>query len=275
MKSEKTLKNWFGQPISTDKIKFDKFQKKIKIPFVVYVDFEAFLNPIKTCINDQSKSYTNNIQKYEVYCFGYYIKCSFDDSLSKYETYTGPHCTQVFMNRLYYDLKTIRRKNCFQKPAKSLLILDMNTCSIYETDLKGEEVLDFDNQIGVVHEVCKKKVLTPCYIPVFLHNLSNYDAHFIVHALNFVEGEIDIIPQNKEKYISFSKHPTINNQRVTLRFVDSFKFLPYSLDQMVKNLKMEEFHELKNHFPGKENFDRLCKKGIYPCEFMTSFDSLC
>ncbi|KAJ0169636.1 hypothetical protein K1T71_014821 [Dendrolimus kikuchii] len=26
--SEKTLKNWFGQPISTDKLKFDKFQKK-------------------------------------------------------------------------------------------------------------------------------------------------------------------------------------------------------------------------------------------------------
>lgn len=58
----------------------------------------------------------------------------------------------------------------------------------------------------------KKKFRVPQYIPIFLHNLSNYDAHFIVHALNFVEGEVDIIPQNKEKYISFSRHLTINDQ---------------------------------------------------------------
>ncbi|XP_069365284.1 uncharacterized protein [Maniola hyperantus] len=91
--SELSKKNWFGQPSSNNKIKFDKFNKKLRVPFVIYADFEAFLNPINSCSNDPSKPFTENIQKHEVYSFGYYIKCSYDDSLSKYETYSGPDCS--------------------------------------------------------------------------------------------------------------------------------------------------------------------------------------
>lgn len=281
---EKTSKDWFGQPMSNDKLKFDKFQKKLKVPFVVYADFEAFLNPIERCSNDPSKSYTNNVHKHEVYSFGYYIKCSFDDSLSKYETYSGPNCSQVFMNRLYDNLKIICRKNSFQKcpsplsPEDKIKINNSVTCHICETDLNDEKVLDFSWHTGgfrgVAHEVCVTKFQTPRYVPVFLHNLSQYDAHFIVHALNFVDGEVEIIPQNKEKYISFSKNIIINNQKVSLRFVDSLKFLPCSLDQLAKNLRDKQFHVLRNNFPKDEDFNRLRKKGIYPYEFMTSYDCL-
>lgn len=282
--SEKTSKNWFGQPVSNDELKFNKFQKKMRIPFVIYADFEAFLKPIQTCANDPSKSYTSNVQKHEPYSFGYYIKCAYDDSLSKYESYSGPNCAQEFMKRLHDDLKIICRKNHFQKTPKPLSTIDTDkvatskTCHICETDLHGEKVLDFDWQTGdfrgVTHEVCEKKFCAPRHIPVFLHNLSNYDAHFIVHALHLVEGEVDLIPQNKEKYISFSKHLTINNQKVSLRFVDSFRFLPCSLDQLAKNLKNNEFHETKKNFPKKDDFDRVRQKGVYPYEFMTSHDSL-
>lgn len=57
----------------------------------------------------------------------------------------------------------------------------------------------------------------------FFHNLSNYDAHFIVHALNLREADIEIIPQNKEKYISFTKELNLNGRKINLGFVDSLK----------------------------------------------------
>ncbi|XP_069364145.1 uncharacterized protein [Maniola hyperantus] len=282
--SELSKKNWFGQPSSNNKIKFDKFNKKLRVPFVIYADFEAFLNPINSCSNDPSKPFTENIQKHEVYSFGYYIKCSYDDSLSKYETYSGPDCSKVFMERLCEDIKLICRKNSFQKRPNPLTkddeinIANSNNCHICESSLNGESVLDFDwhtgNLRGVAHESCAEKYRAPRHIPVILHNLSNYDAHFIVHSLNFTEGEIELIPQNKERYISFSKILNVNNQQISLRFIDSFKFLPCSLDQLAKNLNDNQFKSLKINFPHNDDFSRLRRKGIYPYEYMTSYDCL-
>ncbi|XP_050677400.1 uncharacterized protein LOC126974058 isoform X2 [Leptidea sinapis] len=282
--TEKTLKDWFGQPISNNVLKFDKFNKMLQIPFVIYADFEAFLNPIQTCFNDPSKPYTTNVHKHEVYSFGYYIKCSYDDSLSKYETYSGPHCTHVFMNQLYKDLEVICTKNSFVISPKPLtsndneIISQCKDCFICQFNLNGECALYFDSHTGhfrgVAHEVCKTKFRIPYHIPVFLHNLSQYDSHFIVHALNSIEGEIDIIPQTKEKYISFTKTIKFNNHKIQLRFVDSFKFLPCSLDKLVQNLMEEQFQTLKYNFPNNNDFLRLRKKGIYPYEFMSSHDSL-
>ncbi|XP_045501419.1 uncharacterized protein LOC123698711 [Colias croceus] len=135
---------------SNNKLKFDKFAKKLEMPFVVYADFEAFLNPIESCSNDPSKPSTINIQKHEVYSFGYYIKCSYDNRLSKYETYSGPNCAQVFMNRLCEDVKTIVKKNSFQKcpvplsDEDKIKISNSSMCHICETELNGDPFNDFD-----------------------------------------------------------------------------------------------------------------------------------
>lgn len=281
---ENSKKDWFGKATSNNKLKFDKFAKKFEMPFVVYADFEAFLNPIESCSNDPSKPSTINIQKHEVYSFGYYIKCSYDNRLSKYETYSGSNCAQVFMNRLCEDVKTIVKKNSFQKcpvplsDEDKIKISNSNICHICETELNEDLFYDFDWHTGsfrgVAHQVCSSKYRTPRHIPIFLHNLSHYDAHFIVHALNLDDGKVEVIPQNKERYISFSKQLTINNQPVSLRFVDSLKFLSCSLDQLAKNLNDDQFTELKRNYPNNEDFSRLRRKGIYPYEFMCNSDCL-
>lgn len=149
----------------------------MKIPFVIYADFESFLKPIQTCDNNNTHPFTYNVQKHEAYSFGYYIKCSFDDNLSKYKTYSGSNCAQVFMKRLNEDLKVICRKNSFQTIPKKLSSTDSNkvanakTCYICETDWNEEKVLGFDWQTGnfggVAHEVCEKKIRVPHHIPVF------------------------------------------------------------------------------------------------------------
>ena len=46
--------------------------------------------------------------------------------------------------------------------------------------------------------------------------------------------KIDVIPNGLEKYMSF----TIS---IKLRFIDSFQFLSFSLDSLVKNLHKDDF----------------------------------
>ncbi|XP_048482323.1 uncharacterized protein LOC125489689 [Plutella xylostella] len=188
------------------------------------------------------------------------------------------------MKSLHDDLQVISRKNSFQKCPISLSEEDKKTicqatvCYICEKDLNSEQYIDYDWYTGVfcgvTHEVCSQKFHKVPFVPVILHNLSNYDAHFIVHALNFAEGEVYIIPQNKEKYISFSKMLNINGKRVSLRFIDSCKFLSSSLESLASHLNDDQFNELRKEYPRNEDFNLLKRKGVYPYEFMTSFDSL-
>ena len=59
---------------------------------------------------------------------------------------------------------------------------------------------------GCAHDDCNLGFsMRYCKIPVFLHNLKNYDAHLIInkaHELN-KNSEIDCIAQNSEKFITF------------------------------------------------------------------------
>ena len=76
--------------------------------------------------------------------------------------------------------------------------------------------------------------------------------------------KINIIPNELEKYISFS----INNK---LSFIDSFQFLSYSLDSLVKNLVNDDFKYLSQEFDNNV-LDLVKQKGFYPYEYMNHFE---
>ena len=99
-------------------------------------------------------------------------------------------------------------------------------------------------------------------IPVIFHNLKGYDGHLLMQAMARVRGESKCIPTNTEKYISFS----LGN----LRFVDSANFLLSSLDKLVKGI--EEFPIMNKLMPEENKRQLLLKKGIYPYEYMDSFE---
>ena len=82
----------------------------------------------------------------------------------------------------------------------------------------------------------------PKEIPIIAHNLSAYDANFIIKQLvkEFC-GEFECLEQNSEKYITFSApikkelddgKPSIYK----LKFIDSFRFMSPSLSELVDNL---------------------------------------
>ena len=119
------------------------------------------------------------------------------------------------------------------------------------------------------------------------HNLSGYDSHLFIKNLGFSEGNIDCIPSNEEKYISFSKKievksytKKVENEEEkeikvyhTIRFIDSFKFMATSLEKLVNNLPKDDCINLGLYYSG-DKFNLLARKGVYPYEYMDSLEKL-
>ena len=96
----------------------------------------------------------------------------------------------------------------------------------------------------------------PKDIPIILHNAS-YDTHFIINQLaEEFKGELNCIGENMEKYITFSvpiKKECDDNKTITykLRFIDSFRFMPTSLPELVDNLTGKIFNSIVCKMHGK------------------------
>ena len=82
-------------------------------------------------------------------------------------------------------------------------------------------------------------------IPVIFYNLRGYDSHFIMQEIGKFKQDINVIPNNIEKYMAFmlGKH---------LVFIDSFQFMSSSLDKVVNNLPNEEFKYTKREFEDEQ-----------------------
>ncbi|GFS97367.1 uncharacterized protein NPIL_1401 [Nephila pilipes] len=115
---------------------------------------------------------------------------------------------------------------------------------------------------------CNLAMKTPKFLPVFFHNLSGYDAHIFIKELGYDKKQINLIPNTEEKYISFSKSVSNDFQ---LRFLDSFKFMPSSLENLIKTLKKDEFKYMKQYFDS-EKIDLLLRKGVFPYDYFDSFE---
>ena len=86
---------------------------------------------------------------------------------------------------------------------------------------------------------------------MFFHNLSGYDSHLFAKNLGKTYGEIKAIDNKEEKYISFSKKVAVGSYfdkkgkeklvHHEIRFVDSYKFMGFSLENLVNNLSPEHF----------------------------------
>ncbi|KAL4122938.1 hypothetical protein QTP88_015179 [Uroleucon formosanum] len=121
--------------------------------------------------------------------------------------------------------------------------------------------------------MCNQKLQTPVFVPCFLHNLSNYDAHFIVTELGYDTQRITVIPNSEEKFISFSKYVSNN---FTIKFIDTCRFMTSSLSSLAKNLitpGLENFRETAKVF-AEDDMPLVTRKEVYPYEYMDSWERL-
>ncbi|EZA60802.1 hypothetical protein X777_13634 [Ooceraea biroi] len=108
---------------------------------------------------------------------------------------------------------------------------------------------------GPAHSTCNLNYKDSHVIPVIFHNLSGYDAHFIIEDVaNTFEGSVELLPLTKERYIAFTKNVANTADRygaracVKLQFIDSYKFLSTSLDKLTSYLDRSQMRILHAEF---------------------------
>ena len=114
-------------------------------------------------------------------------------------------------------------------------------------------------------------------IPVFFHNLTGYDCHLFVKRLADSPGDVDCIPRNQEKYITFGRNILVDtivkddkdvNIYSRLKFVDTMNFMQTSLEKLVGNLVNLSLNIQVSTFQDEE-LDLMLRKGVYPDKYMT------
>ena len=276
-------------------LRFNKFHHSEKAPFVIYADFESLIKPMDNCDPDPNKSYTKKYQKHEPISFSYYIYSSIDGvfkpELRKY-TKTKPEdadAIDVFIKWLEGDVKDIANI----KPKKMIFTEEdrkqfnkASDCWICGEYLGNDRVRDHCHYTGryrgPAHNSCNLKYRNPKSISVFFHNLSGYDSHLFIKKIGCSINEkenIKCIPNNEEKYITFTK--TIVTGQYTNKkgedkdksfdivFKDSLKFMSSSLGALVNNLPKDAFKNLLKYFTPKQA-KILKQKGFYPYEYMNT-----
>ena len=285
--------------VEIPKIIFKNWNRMEKLPFVVYADFEAFLENIDSCEPENRRSFTEKYQKHKPCGFSYKIVCSGDiskflpKSLLKPVLYRAKNAdedvAQIFVDQLDKDIYDIYQ--IFEKSKKMIYtrkdkdkFLKSEECWICKkvfskNDKNVRDHCHFTGKFrGAAHNDCNLKVKKPKFTPVFFHNLSGYDSHLFVKNLGKSEGDIDCIPNNEEKYTSFSKKIQVGiyldkdkNEKPKMheiRFSDSAKFMASSLDSLVKNLGKEKLYNVRREFGEKTPL--ISRKGVYPYDYMDS-----
>ena len=134
-------------------MKFTNIERSMRVPFVIYADFESYIIPINTCDPDEEQSFTKQYQKHIPSSFCNYIKC-FDDTVykGKLVTYTAMSETDdvagKFVESIEKDVKRIYNKILKFKKDKIKNQEDIvhfnsaTTCHICGGELDGDKVWD-------------------------------------------------------------------------------------------------------------------------------------
>lgn len=280
---------------------FKNYGKTFKHPFSVYMDFESTLEKV-----DKEDVY----QKHIVNSCGYKYNCIYDEYDEPLQIINS-NTPDKIIEKVIIDLERLAKKSYDitkqnmkysltseeWKNHKSNTLCQDCQCEYTETNKK---VIHHDHITGkYISSICNKCNLHYKYekfLPVYIHNLKGYDAHFIIPFLNQfgAEGKVSCIPNTEEKYISFSKSVFVDrivkedgktvDIYYEIRFLDTLAFLPSSLDNLTQNLKngcndnMEDlrktFKNVSTHFKNDDEFKLMIQKGIYPYDYITSYDVL-
>ena len=165
---------------------------------------------------------------------------------------------------------------------------EASDCWICGEELGNDRVRDHCHYTGryrgPAHNSCNLKYRKPNSVSVFFHNLSGYDSHLFIKKIGCSTNKkenIKCIPNNEEKYITFTKtiitgqytnkKGEVKDKSFDIVFKDSFKFMSSSLEALVNNLPKDAFKNLLKYFT-PEQAEILKQKGFYPYEYMDSVE---
>ena len=235
---------------------------------------------------------TTNIYHQKPVCNGYYIVSELNNVLKNgyYHSPLNYKNVDWFVNEM---IKLENKMNFYFKNTKKDIIMseedeenykNTNICWFCEKEFLNiqshENQRFFDGKVrdyciltgkyrGAAHHQCninvKDKQKQYNFIPILFHNFSNYDCHLFFKTLIDKKPDyinLSVIPKTNEEYISITYG--------CLRFIDSYRFMQDSLDNLVKTLNENDFKILKKEFP--INWELLNKKLAYPYEYFKNLE---
>ena len=275
-------------PSEKDKwFKYQDGQKQFKVPFIMYADFESILESIQ---------HRKHINHHTPSGWCVYSKFAYGDIEDPLISYRGRDCVERFVNHIEKEAKRLY----LSFPQQPMIALteeeqreyneaaECHICMKPFYDPKNRKVRDHCHYTGkyrgAAHNKCNLAYKIPNFIPIVFHNLSGYDAHLFICELGkkFNTQNIGCIAENKEKYITFNVKISVAlggvvnkdgeqvYKKIQLRFIDSFRFMSLSLDKLASNLTDEQCKNLRWFY--KENFNLMRRKGVYPYEYMDSWE---
>jgi len=280
-------------PKEGDCVEFEAWKKTQRHPFAVYADFETML----TKTDEYKGENTKVIHRHEALSYGFMVKASEDvptELLEEYEIPAGPviyrgseNKTDVARNFIETVTEISLKIEKLLKTNTPIIFTDeqlrihesSQLCNLCKTNFShgDHKVADHCHLSGKYRQTlcnnCNLKLKTPNFIPIFFHNLSDYDAHLLVLELGHNTQAIKVIPNSEEKFISFTKY--VSNT-FSMRFIDTFRFMASGLSALAKNLVtpgLENFRETVKVFT-EVDMPLVTRKGIYPYEYTDSWSRL-
>ena len=291
-------------PTPDEKLKFKHHFKKLRCPFVIYADFECLTEELKQPEDGEIKTYKYQEQK----------PCGFMlnlvnavDNTNQEFLYRGDDAVDVFckkINEIRDEIKekmqekkeiemTDEDKKDFETATHCFICGDkfMNSYKNEKEAEKYKKVRDhchFTGKYrGCAHSMCNLNFCNRYFkIPVFFHNMKNYDGHSIIQNAEKLSNKkkIDVIAQNSEKFINIGFD--------SLSVKDSFSFITASLEKLVSMTKYDNTDEkerskwvLRDNWQSNFRYSSkndiiktekclglLTEKGVYPYDYMNAFD---
>ena len=275
----------------------------MRVPVVIYADFESYIKPIITCEPSSDHSYTKRYQQHVANSFCIYAKPSDDvieargelpNNLISYTDVRGVDCNvgELFIKSL--EELAVAIYNTYEAEKYDMIFtsddeLDYNNathCHICNLPLATGDDDDITvrdhchitgKYRGAAHKSCNLNYKLPRFYPVIMHNLSGYDVHLFIKHLGGTCGAsgVKVIPQTDERYITISKEVEVGKDnkgksiKRELRFIDSFKFMPSSLDSLLDNIN--SFPNLEKFYQGNQ-LKLLLEKGVYPYDYVDNVE---
>lgn len=290
-------------------MKFINIGREFKHPFHVIADFESTLEKI----NDECEGNTKVYQKHVPNSFGLKYNCIHNEHSEKAYLFNHSEPEQViesFVNELErlalksYKLlqnnkTTIIMTEEQKQQHKQCIKCSKCDCSFSNDNIKVKHHDHINGKfISTLCSKCNLELKYERFLPVYIHNLKGYDAHLFINGLYKYGFQCDkgsnlsCIPNNEERYISFSKKIIVdeyeNDNKMKpvwfeLRFIDTFAFMATSLESLAGNLKSncktvedmrKVFKNTSEEFTDDEQFLLMTEKGIYPYDYISSYDKL-
>ena len=274
-------------------IEFYDGQNQLKVPFMMYVDFELILTQIEGPSPDPINPYTKRVNQHISSGFCVYSKFAYGEVKNSLYIYRGKDRGEKFCkhikeeaHRLYdmfpeklMDKLTEKQWRGFRKASKCHICYR----NFQDLDPKVRDHCHYTSKYrGPAHRSCNLGYKIPTYISVMFHNLTGYDVHLFIMELGKKTEDINVIAKNKEDYISILIKVVVNeyiddegnkkDKMVELRFIHSFKFMSSSLDSLTNTLVDGGRRIIGFESYSEDQYELPIRKGIYPYEYMSSWD---